>query len=285
MTSKAWHAANPGVVSGIKSIDYLREAAARAAGTADEGEFRAYDLNCADCPTPAESALSVSQWLACEASPADLPPREGRAVLGIDLGASASMTAAACFWFDTGRLETLAAFPSWPDLGDRGRTDAVGTLYEAMAAAGELVQAPGRIVDPAWWVRHVSVWLGDAKVHGLASDSFKRQALAGGIAEAGLAWPIQWRGAKASDNGADLRAFRECALSGRIRSPESLLMKFALGGSSVQTDAYGNETLGKAKAAARIDALSAAVLAAGLAERLRTRPQSRRALSGRYDKA
>ena len=45
----AWHQSNPGLESGIKSITYMRDAAARAiASPADAASFQAYDLN-RDC--------------------------------------------------------------------------------------------------------------------------------------------------------------------------------------------------------------------------------------------
>jgi hypothetical protein len=54
------------------------------------------------------------------AVPPALPPRAGAVVIGVDLGGSASMTAAAFYWPETGRLECLGWFPSKPSLLHRG---------------------------------------------------------------------------------------------------------------------------------------------------------------------
>src|SRR3546814_15271636 len=69
---------------------------------------------------------------------AALPPREGPVVIGIDLGGSASMSAAAYYWPQTGRLEVLGTFPTRPSLLNRGQADGVGSRYVEMESRGEL---------------------------------------------------------------------------------------------------------------------------------------------------
>jgi len=78
--------------------------------------------------------IEADAWRACEVS--ELPEATGPVVWGIDLGATAAMSALACYWPATGRLECFAAFPSVPDLEARGRRDAVGSLYREMAGRG-----------------------------------------------------------------------------------------------------------------------------------------------------
>ena len=74
-------------------------------------------------------------------------PRDGRYVLGVDLGTSAAMSAAAAFWPDTGALESVAMFPELPDLQERGLRDGVGQLYMNCARRAELLQAGRRVSD------------------------------------------------------------------------------------------------------------------------------------------
>ena len=82
----AWHAANPGIAGGIKSLSYMRDAAARAlASPADQSMFRAHDLNQPQSPTR-EMIVALSDWQNCIVAPDDLPERSGEAVLGFDLG-------------------------------------------------------------------------------------------------------------------------------------------------------------------------------------------------------
>ena len=71
----------------------------------------------------------------------------GRYALGLDLGTSASMTAAASFWPESGRLAALACFPELPSLAARGLADGVGNLYVRMEQRGELIIAGRRVSD------------------------------------------------------------------------------------------------------------------------------------------
>ena len=76
----AWRAANPGLASGIKSIRYMEDAAARAvASPADQPSFRAYDLNLPRNPST-ETLTTPEDWRACEVS--ELPERSGPCVVG-----------------------------------------------------------------------------------------------------------------------------------------------------------------------------------------------------------
>ena len=83
----AWEAANPGMADGIKSINYMRDAAMRAlASPSDQASFRAYDLNQPQAPSR-EMIVGLSDWQGCIV-PADddIPERAGECVVGFDLG-------------------------------------------------------------------------------------------------------------------------------------------------------------------------------------------------------
>ena len=89
------HASNPGIKLGIKSLGYMRgeATACRNHGTSDQASFRALDMNRPSTPST-ELLVSVDDFLDCETK--DLPPRDGPAFVGVDLGSSASMSAAVC---------------------------------------------------------------------------------------------------------------------------------------------------------------------------------------------
>ena len=57
------------------------------------------------------------------------------------------MSAIACYWPETGRLEVLSVFPNEPSLSERGLRDGVGRLYIEGARRGELIQVGGSAVD------------------------------------------------------------------------------------------------------------------------------------------
>ena len=77
----AWHAANPGIADGIKSLAYMGDAARRAlASPADQAAFRAYDLNQPQAPSREMICLPGGLRRRCIVAPDDLPERSGECV-------------------------------------------------------------------------------------------------------------------------------------------------------------------------------------------------------------
>ena len=269
---EAWHSANPALRSGVKSLDYMKHAAARAlASPANAASFAALDLNLPQEPSR-EMILSVHQWL--EAVVETLPAREGPCFVGIDLGGSVSMTAAVAYWPETYRMEVRGAFPATPDLRVRGESDGVGGLYQRMLDRGELAVYPGRTLAVDDFVSDLSLNLGGVRVEACGSDRFRKQEALDAYAKAGVRWPLVWRGqghSATADGSADVRAFQAAILGGRVKSLRNLVMEHAIAMSALSRDASGNPKIDKAKATGRIDALSAAVIAVGLGERWRAR--------------
>lgn len=128
-------AANPGSEHGIgPSLEWLNaqaRVAIQRAGQALTG-FRLYSLNQRVSDVGKAQLLTADEWQACEVSDDDLPPREGDCIIGLDLGGSRSMSAAALYWPASGRLEVQGAFPQKPGLADRGEADAVKDRYLRM---------------------------------------------------------------------------------------------------------------------------------------------------------
>ena len=87
--------------------------------------------------------VSLSAWAACVTE--EPPLAEGPVCIGVDLGGSSSMTAAAMYWPETGLLRCVGAFPSDPPLDERGATDGVGERYVKMHRRGEIAVYPGRV--------------------------------------------------------------------------------------------------------------------------------------------
>ena len=269
----AWHLANPGLSSGIKSLSYMEDAARRAiANQSDAGLFRAFDLNQPQAPTR-EMIVSVGDWSGVVVQDQDLPPRDGRVVVGVDLGGSSSMTAAVAVWPGTGRVEVWAAFPDTPDLMTRGRADDVGRLYLDMERRGELRVYAGRVTPVDRFLLDVARDLAGQQVLACGADRFRKSETQQVLQEAGLDWAMEWRGQGASstaDGSHDIRALQRVVLDGQIRTRESLVLASAIASSSISRDALGNPRLDKARSRGRIDALSALVIAAGLCELSRT---------------
>ena len=268
----AWHAANPGIAAGIKQLGYMANEVHRVRGApSDEPSFRAFDLNQNLDPTR-EMILSPDDLRACFVD--DPPPREGRCFLGFDFGEATSSTAACAVWPATGRMETWQAFGDTPSLVERQRRDSAP--YVAMEARGELRTYPGRIVRLKMFLADLQADLAGCRV-AAAADSYKDSEVKDFLDRASVRWPIEFRRVGAGkDGGRDVRAFQRLVHQRRFTMAENLSLVTAISKSTLRRDANGNPGLDKASARGRIDVLSAAVIAAGLAESGFDRPSRRR---------
>ena len=269
----AWTAANPGL-GAIKQRGYMRAEVTRIRSGApgDEPSFRAFDLNQPLSPTR-EMICSPDDLRGCFA--AEPPGREGPCFLGFDFGEATSSTAACAIWPASGRLETWMAFGDVPDLAERGKRDSAP--YVQMQARGELATYPGRIVPPAAFLADLQNDLAGCRVRRAAADSYKDAEVRDFLDRAAVRWPIDFRRVGAGkDGGRDVRAFQRLTIQRRFVMAENLSLATAISKSTLRRDANGNPGLDKANARGRIDVLSAAVIAAGLAEPEFDRPPKRR---------
>lgn len=268
----AWADANPGIAAGIKRIAYMRAEVKRIAGApGDEPSFRAFDLNQALSPTR-EMILLPDDLRACFVD--NPPPREGPCYLGYDFGEATSSTAACAIWPATGRLETWQAFGDMPALAERGRRDSAP--YVQMEARGELRTYTGRIVRPDEFLTDVQTELAGATVEAAAADSYKDSEVRDFLDRAALRWPVDFRRVGAGkDGGRDVRALQRLVHQRRLTMAENLSLATAISKSTLRRDGNGNPGLDKASSRGRIDVLSAAVIAAGLAESAFDRPARR----------
>ena len=269
----AWAQANPGLGT-IKSVDYMRDRARLAArNPADSADFSSHDLNRPGEPSR-EMIVTVSDWKRVSEVDQE-PPRRGPCVIGLDAGGSSSMTAACCIWPQSGRVEVRGAYPGTPDLLERGRLDAVGRRYEQLHALGEIQTYPGRSTPVVAFLRDLADDLQGETVIALGADRFRQSEVQDAMSDALLRWPLVWRGQGASataDGSADVRAFQKAVADRSITVAEGkALMAHAISESAIRRDGSGNPALEKGRQRGRIDPLSAAVIAAGLAERYRSK--------------
>jgi phage terminase large subunit-like protein len=254
--------ANPGAQYGIGSnVDWLLAQARRAIarGGNSLSTFRLYNRNERISGETRDVLLTVDEWQNCETE--SLPPRQGSVVVGIDLGGSASMTAAAFFWPETGRLEALGWFPSQPALLDRGQRDGVGDRYSQMSSRGELTTLGAQTVPVAPWLSEVMRHVEGETIAALVMDRYKQAELGQAIDQAGIRAPLVWRGFGFKDGNEDCERFRRSCFDGQVRAAPSLLLRSAFADAVCLRDPANNIKLAKARSLGRIDAASASVLA------------------------
>lgn len=170
--------ANPGAKAGIGSTLPWLEAQARRAiarGGSALTSFRLYNRNERISGETRDLLITVDEWMSCEVS--TLPPRQGSVVVGIDLGGSASMSAAAFYWPDTGRLEAVGTFPSKPSLADRGASDGVSGRYTEMQDRGELSVLGDKTVPVAPWLVEVLRHVEGESIAAICADRYKQSEL------------------------------------------------------------------------------------------------------------
>jgi phage terminase large subunit-like protein len=268
--------ANPGAKHGIGADLTWLEAQARRAqarGGSALTTFRLYNRNERISGETRDLLLTLDEWMACEVT--DLPPRSGPVVVGIDLGGSASMSAAAFYWPETGRLEAVGTFPSNPSLADRGAADGVSGRYVEMQSRGELTMLGDRTVPVAPWLAEVLRHVAGQPIASVVADRFKQSELAEAMQRAGVTAPVIWRGMGFRDGGEDCERFRRGAFDGQVRSKPSLLLRSAFADTVTLRDPANNLKLAKARSKGRIDAAAATVLAVAEGARMAARPSSR----------
>lgn len=211
--------------------------------------------------------LTVDEWLACEVGPDDLPPREGICVIGLDLGGSASMTAAAFYWPETGRLEAKGWFPTAPSLTDRGENDGVAGRYVEMNGRGELEVIGDRTVPVSPVLVAALAHVEGCQIGCLVMDRYKAAELSEGVQRAGIRVPLIWRGFGWKDGSEDIERLRRAAFEGKVKTTTSLLLRSAFADAVTLIDPAGNHKLAKARSTGRIDAAAATVIAVAEGQR------------------
>ena len=236
-------------------------------------EFRALRLNGGTSEVAEAVLIEAGTWARIEGD-AD---RAGPLVWGCDLGTSAAMSAIAAYWPDTGRLETVAAFPVDPPLAERGLRDGVGGLYVETLARGELIQAGQRAVDLGGIVGEALTRFG--RPMAIAAD---RAELRDALDKAGVPpAALEIRGMGWRDGAQDVRAFRRAVLEGKVTPKPTKLLRYAMAEARVLMDPAGNAKLAKRaeggrRSTARDDAAAAAILAVAAGARRATAPPPRR---------
>ena len=269
---KIWAAGNPGLACGIKQWEYMEAESRRVEVTpADLNSFLAFDLNLPQKPTR-EMIFAPSDLTACFVD--ELPERSGNCYLGLDFGGASSGTAACAIFPETGRVDVWFAFGDNPDVLERGRRD--GAAYVHMAQRGELKLYPGRVTPVDAFMADVAADLAGVTVKGMAADGYKDAEVKDFLDRAGLRWPTNFRRVGAGkDGGRDVRALQRLVLNRKLKMRDSLAFVTAVSKSTIRRDGNGNPGLDKSDSLGRIDILSAAVIAAGLAEPEFDKPASK----------
>ena len=182
--------------------------------------------------------------------------------IGIDLGGSASMTAATVAYELSGVIKVMGAFPGADmDLLERGRRDLVGDAWHRAAIAGDLLVTSGSVSDLQEFLPELLQRIGPHPVRSVSCDRYRDAEMRTAMAKARLDWPLTFRGTGPKDGNADILATRRLFLAGAVTMRRSLLLEVSLAEADVRVSTTGAMQLAKSHQTARIDIASSLVLA------------------------
>ena len=194
-----------------------------------------------------------------------VPPREGAAVLGLDLGASRSWSAAA-LWWRNGRAEVYASIPGIPDIDVQERSLGFGRgVLRSMVAQGTVAVAEGkRVAD----IDVLLDRLPAVDVQGVVADRFLAGAMGDALAARRYP-PVEWRVSQWSTATEDLASFRRYVLDGPLSVARECRPLATIGmiEAEVERDTSGNARLHKRDWRKRDDVAAALLLAGGAVRR------------------
>ena len=277
---RTWKRANPS----LNHMPDLRAAIEKEAVRARRDAtllpaFEALRLNKGVADVRQAVLIAASTWRGIEST--ETPDMEAGYILGVDLGQSAAMSAAAAYSPITGALDAFAVFPEMPSLAERGLRDGVGNQYVQMHGRGELVIAGERVSSIAGMLDEcLKRW---GKPSAIVCDRWREQELRQELSKArfpsGAA--VITRGQGFKDGAEDVRDFRTAILDGHVRVGVSLLLRSAISEARVVSDAAGNSKLAKKseggrRSGARDDAAAASILAIAEGHRRRRAGRLRR---------
>ena len=236
--------------------------------------FEAYRLN-RQVEVYKDMLVSADAWRRVEARP--VPEREGRPIVGLDLGAERSWSAAWAAW-PNGRSEAYAVCPGIPDLAERERQDAQPRgLYRKLEADGVLIVDDGvRVSRPATLIAHlVEVGINPKVIY---ADRFVIGSLKDAVAGR---WPVVPRVTRWSEATEDISGLRRLVADGPLSiAPECrALARVGLSQAVVHSDDQGSVRLAKRRhGRSRDDVAVGATLACGAMARQLARGPERLAI-------
>ena len=199
-----------------------------------KARFLSYRLN-RPSGDESEVLLTVGDWENVTAR--EVPEREGRPIVGVDLGGGRAWSAAVAVW-GNGRVEARAVAPGLPDLEEQERRDRVAPgTYSKLYNMGQLEVAEGLRVQPpsALWDLIRTAW---GKPLMVVLDRFRLAEFEDAVKRGARLEPRVSRWSEASF---DIRSLRKFAKDGplAVEVDSRLLLATSLSKAVVKNDDQG----------------------------------------------
>ena len=229
-----------------------------------KARFLSYRLNLPSADE-SEMLLTVDDFQRMAAR--DVPERQGKPIVAVDLGGGRAWSAAVCA-YQSGRVEALALAPGIPSIAAQEKRDRVPAgSYARLVDAGLLLVAEGLRVQPPsqLWAGILARWGVPVNI---ICDRFRLGELQDAVKGAASIEPRVTRWSEAS---ADVRALRKLVKDGPLSVEEDsrLVLAESLRAALVRQDDAGNTRMVKrgSNNQARDDVAAALALVGGAFER------------------
>lgn len=256
-----WHACNPALQDGFKSIHEMRVAALQAQRIpAREPAFRLLHLN---QRVAAESRfIPRAEWEACSGT-VDAEALRGRPCwCGLDLGSTTDLTSLVMYFpEDAGAVMPYFWVPR-DRLEEREHGDRVP--YPLWHRQGYIEAPAGRAIDRTAIVRRLAEIASRFDVQGVAYDRWRLEDLKKLLGDEGIELPMFPWGQGFKDMGPAVDQLEAAILDRRIAHGGHPVLAWCASNAVVEIDPAGARKLDKAKSTERIDGLVALAMAIGL---------------------
>jgi phage terminase large subunit-like protein len=260
-----WHRANPGLALGYPDLPSLRQMAREAENRpAMREKFRNDHLGIW-LDGQADPWLDLATYDRGD-EPLDLDERHGEpAWIGVDLGSTNDLTAVVLALRDADGGFTVVPYVFAPPQGSLRRRQERGEApYSLWAEQGYLTATPGDVTD--WDVVEAKIreLCELHQVEEVVMDPWGARSMMNRLADDGL--PVAEHRQGFISMAAPMKAFERAVLAGKLRHGGHPVLRWCVGNVVIDTDPSGNLKANKSKAAEKIDAAVAAVMAVGRAD-------------------
>ena len=223
------------------------------------------NLGESDTVTKRERLVERDEWIRA----AELPQAsdEGARVFGIDLGGTRSLSSVACYWLDTGRLDTISAIGGIPDPVTRGEQDGHPMLYSsAIEDGGLIIHENRRLPDVPSLMRYALQEFGVPAL--VVSDRYRKGETEDSLRDFDL--EIYYSHFGSAEGAECVARWRKCLSEDRVRPVPRRLLDYAIDEARVRVTVTSDTVLELRKdTEVRDDPVAASVLAVGFGDKLR----------------
>lgn len=269
-------AVNPALGTYLNEADVLADMRKAQWLPAFEARYRNRRLNQRVDANQENRIVPVGVWDACSSAVDTDALRGRRCYGGLDLSGKHDLTALVLvFPDDEDGFDVLPVF--WTPRGQlAARKASEANRFKEWIAAGHLRGVDGPTIRSSFVAAELAELSATFDIEAIAYDRWRIDDLKQDLADIGAKVALQPRGQGFKDQGPDVEALAECALTGRLRHGGHPVLRAAMSNAVTVSDPAGNLKIDKerARGPVRVDGAVALAMALGLANRMPPKKRS-----------